>query len=165
MEKKSINKRDLGSSIVMALVGLYVTFGKNVITGKTFGTESMPLAARADVYLRVLGGLLLVLSLVLMARALCRNEKTQKKEIPPVAVIGAILLIVFALIVKPLGFFVSASVLVAAWTFIFRVKEYHIDRNDKKALAKAAGISIAFALIIVAVLQLAFTHLLGVRLP
>ena len=94
MKKKVVNKRDLYSSIVLAVIGLYITFGKNVITGKTFGVDSMPMAARADVYLKTLGLVLAVLSLVLLVRAIRTDKEVIKKEIPIVAIIGAASLVV-----------------------------------------------------------------------
>ena len=165
MKKKVVNKRDLYSSIVLAVIGLYITFGKNVITGKTFGVDSMPMAARADVYLKTLGLVLAVLSLVLLVRAIRTDKEVIKKEIPIVAIIGAASLVVYIFILKPLGFFISSVLLITAWTFMFRLKEYHIDLKDKRTVLKTLGISFAFSIIIVALLQLAFTKLLGVRLP
>lgn len=165
MKEKVVNKRDLCSSIVLAAIGLYITFGKNVVTGKTFGADSYPMAARADVYLKALGLALMLLSLALLVRSLRANKAATKKDIPMVAKIGAVSLVVYTLILKPLGFFISSVLLIAVWTFMFRLKEYHIDLKDKKAVLKTLGIAFIFAIIVVTVLQLAFTELLGVRLP
>lgn len=165
MDISKVDRKDFVSGIILACCGLYITFGKNVISGKTFGVDSMPLVARASFYIRTLGIALLVLSVVLIVRSLRHPSTAEKKTIPLVAVIGAITLICFNLVLNIVGFFAAATMLITIWTFMFRLKEYHIDRKDKKGLLRSGIISIVFALISVAVLQTAFTHLLGVRLP
>lgn len=165
MRKIKVNLRDLISGIVLSVFGAYVRWGKDVVLGKTFGMDRMPIVSRADFYIHVLGGALLVLSILLIIRAFVKPGEAKAKEIPGVAVWAAVSLIIFCFIVKPLTFYPAATLLVTFWTFMFRIKEYHIDKNDKKALMKALGISLAFSALIVLVLQLIFTKLLGVRLP
>lgn len=165
MRTSNVNLRDFVSGVILTLAGLYITFGESVVMGKTFGVDSMPLVARADFYIRALGIALLAMSIMLVVRSLRHPGSGEKKTIPRVAIIGAAALIVFNLVLDFLGFFISATLLIALWTFLFRIKEYHIARSDRPALVRSAVISVVFALISVAVLQASFTYFLGVRLP
>ena len=168
MGKIKVNLRDFFSGIVFAIFGIYILVGKDVVLGKTFGMDRMPVVSRADFYIHVLGGALLVLSLILIIRSCVRpdyGQQTGKKEIPLVAVFSAITLILFCFLVKPLTFYPSAVLLITSWVFMFRVKEYHIEKTDKKGLIKALLISVSYSAVVVLILQLIFTHLLGVRLP
>lgn len=166
MKTSKINFYDFISGIVLACAGLYLMFGKNVIVGKTFGVDSMPMVARADFYIRALGTALFFLAILLAARSLRSAETKQKQPIPLVAILSAAALLVFNLALTTFGFFVCAVLLITFWTFLFRIKEYHIHlKQDKRAALQSALISLVFSVISVTVLQLAFTRLLGVRLP
>lgn len=165
MGKTKVNLRDFISGVVFAIFGAYVVFGKNVVRGKVFGIDRMPLVSRADFYIHALGWVLLVLSLGLIVRAVVKKEETEKKEVPIVAVYSGISLVIFCLIVKPLTFYPSAVLLIAFWVFIFRIKEYHIAKTDRKGILKSLLISIVYSAVVVLILQLVFTRLLGVRLP
>lgn len=156
-------KRDFFSGCVLILVSSYILFGQNIAVGRTLG--KMPKLANAVLYVRLLGGILGFLSILLVIRALTSDKTQDARNIPKEVVLTSIALILYALVLDLLGFFLSSVVLISFLTFIYRIKEKHLSKNDKPSMLKAAGISIIYSLICVALLQYVFTSLLGARLP
>lgn len=156
-------KKDFFSGCILLLVSVYLLLGKNIAVGRTLGY--MPKLADAAMYVRVLGGILGFLSILLVVRSFAVNRSTEAKRIPKEAFLSGIALILYALMLNMVGFFCASSVLIAFLTLLYRIKEKQIEKNDREAILKSVGISVIYSLVCVGALQYVFTSLLGARLP
>lgn len=173
MAKKIKNRKDFALGVVMLVLGLYLLLAQGIVKGMTLLSTDITIA-KAGTYVRLLGGLLVLLSGGLTLRALgvfgkCaadeeENSETRKKLDPLVPLLfGALLL--YMPLMSLVGFTASSMILIAWVAFWIRYREKHVDLHDKQALLKNIGIAVVYSVILVLVLELMFTKGLHVRLP
>lgn len=172
MAKKIKNRKDLILGVVMLVLGLYLLLAQGIVKGMTLLSTGITIA-KAGTYVRLLGGLLVLLSGGLTLRALgvfgkCEadeeDSETRWKLDPLVPILfGALLL--YMPLMSLVGFTVSSMIMIAWVAFWIRYREKHVDLHDKKALLKNIGIAVVYSVILVLVLELMFTKGLHVRLP
>lgn len=167
--------KDYLVGFVLIVVGIYLMVGKNVVTGVVISETDVELA-KADTYLRFLGLLLTIASAAMVLSSVIKGFRAKKEAEPageegPDSVskwfvvgffVGAI---VFALLIKVIGFFFDTLWFAFALSLYLQIREQGIDLHDKKALGTAALKSLIYALILDVALYLAFTKILKVKLP
>ena len=169
MEKLKENMTDFILGVVMLLISCYAVFAKSVVKGTTLLDTDVPLSD-AKSFVRILGVVLMVLSVYIILRALGLFKRTDKgdlkfKKPESIVVIGFAILLAFLILTNVIGFTISSVLMIASITYLIMVKEKGIDRHDKKAVLKAVGISLLYSIILVFVLCFAFKNWLHVMLP
>lgn len=162
--------KDASLAIICLLLGVYLAFGKNLIRGKSLlNTDNF--WNQADTYIKILGGLLMVVSLILLFRTLLQT-KDKKQSIDRDAnehkfiAIIVVSMILFVLLLPKFGFFINSLWFTALFCFLIMVKERQISRqSDKSILFKAVLSACVYSLILVTFLQTIFKYLLKVSLP
>ena len=163
------NLRDFILGLVMLALSLYLMLSPKIVKGMTLLYTSITVA-KADTYIRLLGGLLLLLSAVLILRALglfgLKAKKTdEKKPVDWLVIAGFATLLIYMPLMKIIGFTASSILLTASFKFMIRFREKKADLHNWQELLKNLGVSIAYAVVLVSALELLFTRALHVRLP
>jgi hypothetical protein len=163
---KSMN--DFITVILMTAAGLFLVFSDKIVGEKVKGIPPGGIWVRADMYLRLLGGFLLFLTVLLFIKNLnFRKSETTKLSIPitPQAIWTILSLVVYTLLLRTLGF--------ALDTFLvsfFLVWLYMRIENKNKILTRQMHIKMllinaAFSLSLVLIIYVLFGMVLRVSLP
>jgi len=163
------NMTDFVLGLIMLLVGCYATFAKSVTKGKTLLDVDVPFSD-ARSFVRILGILLMVLSVYLILRAMGvfkrkDNDDLTFKKPEGIVLIGFGILITYLILLNVIGYTIPSILMIAGMTFLIMTKEKNLDLKDKKVVLKAVGISCAYSVVLVFVLSYAFKNWLHVVLP
>lgn len=128
--------------------------------------------ARPDVYMALWLGVLTLLAVLLMARAV-RRRKTgegQERRAPiwtPLPTVTVAVLLVYLLILDKLGFVLDSIAMLWILTFLYSMNSGEAGKNwhDKKIVARELAASGAFAVVCGVVTYYVFTEILSIRLP
>lgn len=128
--------------------------------------------ARPDVYMALWLGVLALLAVLLMMRALRqrRTAQGQERRAPiwtslPIATVAV--LFVYLLVLDKLGFILDSVIMLWVLTFLYSMNsgEKGRDWHDKKTVTKELGKSGVFAVACGIVVYCVFTGILSTRLP
>ena len=132
------------------------------------------LLARADMYMILILGVVCVLSLMLILRAL-RMKGTEAGDtvLEPLwdklNIMTALALFVYLLVLEKLGFILSSITLLWLLSFFYTRKDDIVrkgkDYKDKKVIVSALVKTLIFSVIASVVTYYVFTALLGTKLP
>ena len=174
MKKGTLNWRDLVLGIVMVIIGLYLVLSPNIVQGMTVLYTEIGFA-KPRTYICMLGYILLILSIMLITRAVGvwgKNEdkekedkKENKRKFHCLVLAGFASLICYIPALKAAGFTIPTCILMSLFSFIIRMREKNVDKSDRKAVLKCAGIAVVYGVILTLVMEFAFTKWLNVRLP
>ncbi|MCI8650142.1 MAG: hypothetical protein HFG20_08505 [Anaerotruncus sp.] len=168
MAEKCKNWKDFLLGIVMLLISVYLLFSPNVVKGLTLLYTDITIA-KAVTYVRILGGILLLLSLSLSLRALglfgATSQEKSTFSIDWLILAGFAALLVYMPLIKLLGFILPSILLVGVFTFFIRCREKQISLRNTPEVLKGCIVSILYAVTLVLLLQFLFTQVLHVRLP
>jgi hypothetical protein len=164
---KSVNDFVIG--IALLGFGVFITCYKNIVRGRI--SESVGgYLVRPDVYVRMIGVLLIVCSLILVVKSINfrRSGETEGFRFVmtrEVALTGLSLLL-YAVSLEPAGFAVSTFLLTMFLTCLYMRKERMAAepssaRLDRRSLAIAA----VYSVVMVIVVYLLFAKVLNVILP
>jgi hypothetical protein len=162
------NKKDFALGLLSLCLGIYLLSSDGMVRGKTlFQTTSV--WGEAVTYLRILGGIVTLLAVMLIVRSLLRagdaEDKTEKHSFV-IVIASFVLMIIYALLMPVLGFITNSLWFIAAESFLIRVKETGLTyRSERSVLLRAGAVSVLYSVILVASLYLIFTRLLKVYLP
>lgn len=122
-------------------------------------------AARPDVYLRLWLGILLVLSVILLYRALKnRPQEVLPKLWGPLQIFTVIIFAVYLLVIPYAGFLVSTLIFMMVVTTVYNF--YVQEKIPKgKLLMKCLAVYLVFSVICTIATDLVFRKLLSVNLP
>ena len=165
---KKMNDFVLGC--LMLPFGLYIFLSKGIIKNNVI-INTGGLFARADVYIRMLSGMIAILALILIVKSInfSRSKETQgfkfvmNKEIA----LTAFSLVVYTFVLPRIGFTISTSVLMFFLVFMLSVRELTGGERKltRKELQKLLLISAIYTVVLVIAVYLVFSKLLGVSLP
>ena len=160
------NKRDFVLGLIALALSLFLLLSDSVIQGFSMFQTKIYLA-QAGAYIEIIAVLMIVVALAMIIRSFVKSEpgKAQKQSLDLLVVGAFAALIVYLLLMDLLGFVINTIWLTALITFMLRMREKQISLKDHKAALKTAGISLAYAVVLVLVLAFVFTTWLKVRLP
>ena len=163
------NKRDFILGIISMGIGLFVLLSDNIVKGFSLFQTQIWLS-KADSYLRILGGLLAFVSLIVILRSFVQTAETKKENkekgrFDYVVLISFSAFFLYMLLLKTIGFIPDTIWLIALISFMLRARETHLDWHNRKALLKAILISVIYSVILVLAISFVFTTWLSVRLP
>lgn len=170
MKKRILNWRDLVLGIVMVIIGLYLVLSPNIVQGMTVLYTEIGFA-KPRTYICMLGYILLILSIMLITRAVGvwgknkEDKEENKRKFDCLVLEGFAFLICYIPALKMAGFTIPTCILMSLFSFIIRMREKNVDKSDRKAVLKCAGIAVVYGVILTLVMEFAFTKWLNVRLP
>ena len=163
---KSMN--DFVSGLILSGVSLYLIFGKNIVQGKVTTGPGGPLV-RADMYIRMLGILMLLLSAIMVIRSVNFRKAVETKgfsfTITRESIFTAFALAGFIIFLKPLGFGITTFLFSFFVVCLYSIKENQGKGFGRREKIKKALFAALFSLILVAVVYLVFAKILLVTLP
>lgn len=127
--------------------------------------------ARADVYIKMLAFILLILSVILILKSI--NFK-KSEDVKPLNIkitrevsLSAAALVLYVLLLPVAGFIPTSFIFVVFLVLLYMRKENEDSENynDRKAFVKRIGFAVVYATVLVAALCFTFTELLGSVLP
>jgi hypothetical protein len=164
---KSANDFIIG--IALLGFGVFITCYKDIVRGRV--SESVGgYLVRPDVYVRMIGVLLIVCSLILVIKSINFRRAAETKGFRfvmtwEVALTG-LALFLYAVALEPVGFALSTFLLTMFLTCLYMRKEQMGGENPSPRLtARSLGIAAAYSVAMVIVVYLMFAKLLNVILP
>jgi hypothetical protein len=163
---KSMNDFIIGLALMAASAWLMAS--KNITEGRIIETEG-GIFVRADMYIRMLGGLMFFLAFLMVIRAINFKKAAETRglsfTITKESFLTIIALIVFIAVLKPVGFGITTF----TFTF-FEVCLYMRKENEGKGLSRREAIkklvfAAMFSLILVVLVYMVFVKVLLVVLP
>lgn len=157
-------------SVAMIALSLFLVFSDKVVSGPS-NSGLGGYFARADVYLKMLGMMMLITSVLLLIKSIGFNKNTPKIRFSfylsstIVCILAAIA--VYAVALPSIGFAVSTTVILLFLSGLFYVKERNKKMKEytKKEIIKLSIFLVSFSLISVVLLYFIFTNGLNVQLP
>jgi hypothetical protein len=159
---------DFICGLVLSAVSIWLLVSKSVTIGKV-ETGQGGLFVRADVYPRMLGALMLFLAILMIIRSI--NFKKEAETAPffinitKESLFTFVALIVFIVILKPVGFAISTFALTFFLVVLYMLKEYESKNLTPQQKKKKIVFAAVFSVILVVFVWVAFEKLLLVTLP
>jgi len=163
---KSMN--DFCAVILMTAIGCFLVFSDLIVPQKLTGTPPGGLFVRADMYIRLLGGLLLFLTVLLFIKNLnFRKAETTPLNIPitPQAVYTILSLAVYTLVLRTLGFALSTFLVSFFLVFLYMRLENKNTPLTRPLLVRMLTTDVIFSICLVGVIYVLFGMVLRVSLP
>jgi len=164
---KSMN--DFCTVILMTSIGLFLVFSDSIVGRKVTTIPAGGIWVRADMYLRLLGGFLLFLSILLFIKNLNfnKNAKTEALKIPvtPQAVITILSLVVYTALLRPLGFALDTFLVSFFLVALYMKIENKGKVITRPMLLRMLLIDLLFSVGLVAIIYVLFGIVLRVSLP
>ena len=167
--------KDYIAGVLFGAVGVYLLVSKKIVKGiNMFNVSAEIPLTKADTYLRMLGGLLLLLSVCLLVSTFIKQKKNPDRngENTPINKMNLFYtvgffaaIVIYALLIDVIGFFFDTLWFSFLFSFALRIKELGISFQDKKALSSAALNCLIYSLILDGALIAIFTFVLKVQLP
>ncbi|NCB02639.1 MAG: tripartite tricarboxylate transporter TctB family protein [Spirochaetia bacterium] len=164
------NMNDFILGCIMLVFGLFIFLNKGIIKNNV-ATNTGGMFARADVYIRMLAGLIAFLAFLLIIKAINFSKSKEVKGFRFVLnkeiALTALSLIIYTYVLPRIGFAISTSILMFLLVLMLSVRELTGGERKvtKKELYKLLLISLIYTIVLVIVVYLIFSQLLGVSLP
>ena len=164
---KSMN--DFGVVVLMTAIGLFLCFSDKVVGEKISGIPPGGLFVRADMYIRLLGGFLLFLTVLLFIKNLNfrKNVETTALHIPVTsqAVFTILSLVVYTLLLRTIGFALDTFLVSFFLVFLYMKIENKNLTLTRPLLMRMLLTNFIFSVSLVVVIYLLFGLVLRVSLP
>jgi putative tricarboxylic transport membrane protein len=162
---KSVNDFIIG--LILLGFGVFITTYKEIVRG-TISDSVGGILVRPDVYVRMVGVLLIICSLILVLKSFNYKRSTQTEGFhfvltKEVALTGLSLLL-YAALLEPVGFYISTFLLTFFLTCMYMRKER--SGGGKPSLPRRALIiASVYSVVMVVVVYFIFAKVLNVILP
>lgn len=159
------------SDLILGAVVLTLSLGGILYSVLLQSPRSTYFLARADSYLGLILGILSLLSVMLIVRALkSRSTESGQETMEAIwdkpTVVTAVSLLVYMFVIGYLGFILSSIVLMWLLSYMYARKAEHGDKTqDKKVKLKTAAVTLAFSLAATFCTYWVFVGLLSTKLP
>ena len=163
---KSMNDFILG--LVLMAGGLWLMLSKNITEGRIIASQRQGWL-QADTYIRVLGGLVFFLAVLMVIRAINFKKEANTQafsfNISKESFLTFIGLILFLILLRPLGFSITTFLFTFSIASLYMLKETKYKELTRRDKIRQFIILAVFSLILVALVYLIFARLLLVILP
>ena len=159
---------DFLAVILMAAVGCFLCFSDLIVAEKVTGVPAGGLFVRADIYLRLLGGLLLFLTFLLFIKNLnFKKAETTSIHIPisSQAVYTIISLVVYTFLLHFIGFALDTFLVSFFLIFLYMKIENKNTVMTRPVFRRMLVTNVIFSAGLVVLIYVLFGMLLGVSLP
>ena len=159
---------DFIMGILLMAGGLWLMLSKNITEGRILRSQRQGWF-QADTYIKVLGGLVVFLAILMVIRSINFKKEAETKafafEMSKESLLTFVALILYVVFLKPLGFSITTFLFTffVACLYMFKeTKNKGLSRRDK--IKKIVAIAV-FSLVLVVVVYLIFAKVLLVVLP
>ena len=163
---KSMN--DLVAGILLALGGLWLMLSKNITEGRILQSQRQGIL-QADTYIRMLGGIVLFLAILMVVRSINFKKETETEpfqfHITKESFLTFAALLGFILLLHPLGFAVTTFLFSTFIVVIYMLKEAKGKGLSRQRIFYKMIFACVFSLVLVVVVYLVFARGLMVTLP
>jgi len=154
--------RDVIYAVVLLVFSVILWVTANGFTQKLVNIE----IAKPSVYAHLWIGLLMILSVIQLIRAIVTRPKDEVPQIfTPLAIITLVSLIVYVVVVPYIGFLLATFILLAVLLLSYAAAMGKIDKTDKKKMAIQVAIYLVAAFALAFGIKYLFTAVLGAKLP
>ena len=157
----------IGGSLLCA-GGLWLIFSKSITEGRILTSQNQGII-RADTYIRMLGGLVAFLALLMIVRSINFRGNGEAKafqfHITKESFLTLAALIAFIVLLKPLGFAITTFLFTFFIVSIYMLREIRDKGLSRKQKIRKFIIAAIFSFILVFVVYLIFSKVLLVMLP
>lgn len=162
------NMNDCIGGVVLMAASVFLLVSKNITEGRIV-TGQGGFFVRADTYIRMLGGLMFFLAFLMIIRSINFKKIAETKGfvfvITKESLCTVAALIVFLLLLKPLGFAITTFLFSFFIVCLYMRKENRDKGLSRRDWIKKTVFAGVFSLILVVVVYLVFAKLLLVTLP
>lgn len=162
------NMNDLIGGILLMAGGVWLMVSKNITEGRILQSQAQGII-RADTYIRMLGGLVFFLAVLMCIRSINFKKETETKgfefHITKESFLTFAALVAFIVFLKPLGFAITTFLFSSFVVSLYMLREEKDKGLGRKAKFKKIAFSCAFSLVLVFVVYLIFAKGLLVTLP
>lgn len=159
--------KDLILGVLSAAFGAYLTFSDGIISGFSLMSD-ISFFARAEIYIKFLGILLMILGVIIFIRSIGFGkakirENTERIAVKKETVITAAALAVYIVLFSVMGYFIPTLLLVGLLTGVYRYREESdLPVQERTPRVRAAAEILIYSVVVVAGLYIIFTEFLGV---
>ena len=164
---KSMN--DFCVVILMTAIGCFLCFSDKIVGQKVTGIPAGGLFVRADMYIRLLGGFLLFLSVLLFIKNINfkKDSETTPLKIPVTsqAILTIISLAVYTLLLRIIGFALDTFLVSFFLVFLYMRIENKDKPLTRPLLVRMLVTNVIFSISLVLIIYVLFGIVLRVSLP
>ena len=164
---KSIN--DFLVVIFMAALGVFLCVSDKVVEGNLTNLHAGGILVRADMYIRLIGGILILLAVLLFIKNLNFNKSVEtegfKFNTSVQSLLTIVSLIIYTLFLHRIGFAIDTFLLSFFLVFMYMKKENKDVAMTRPVLVRMLIMTCVFSLLLVIVVYVIFGKLLYVSLP
>ncbi len=163
---KSMN--DLIGGILLMLGGVWLMVSNGITEGRILQSQRNGVI-QADTYIRMLGGLVVFLALLMCIRSINFSKQAETQpfhfQITKESLLTFVALIAFIVFLKPLGFALVTFLFTSFTVCLYMFKEVKGKGLSRRQIAGKIGFACVFSLVLVVVVYLVFAKGLLVTLP
>jgi len=164
---KSMN--DFCLTVVMTALGLFLCFSDSIVPANMPTLPAGGILVRSDMYVRLIGGIMLLLSLILFIKNLNFSKATEtaalKFTTSSQGVLTFVALVIYALLLQRVGFAITTFCLGFFLVFLYMYKENKDIEKTRPLIIRMAIASAVFSLALLGVVYVMFGFVLRVSLP
>jgi hypothetical protein len=154
--------------IVLIAVSVWLLVSKNITEGRIIENEG-GIFVRADMYIRMLGGLMFFLAFLIVIRSINFKKAAETKgfsfTITTESFLTILALVLFIILLKPVGFGITTFLFTFFEVCLYMRKENLGKGLSRRVLIKKTIFAGIFSLILVVLVYLVFVKVLLVILP
>jgi hypothetical protein len=154
--------------IVLMAVSVWLLVSKNITEGRIIDNEGGAFV-RADMYIRMLGGLMFFLAFLIVIRSINFKKAAETKGFSFTITLESFLtilaLVLFIILLKPVGFGITTFLFTFFEVCLYMRKENQGKGLSRRELIKKTVFAGIFSLILVVIVYLVFVKVLLVILP
>ena len=160
---------DFYAVIIIAPLGFFLCISDRIVEGGLPDLGTGGILVRSDMYIRLIGGILILLSVLLFFKNLNFDKSVETKAfvfpITSQGVLTFVSLIIYTLLLHKIGFALDTFLLGFFLVFLYMRKENPALAMTRPAVLRMIIISAAFSIIMVGVVYVVFGKILYVSLP
>ena len=162
------NMNDLIAGILLLAGGLWLMLSNNITVGRILQSQGQGII-RADTYIRMLGGLVFFLAVLMIIRSINFKKIAETSEfefaINKESALTFAALILYVVLLKPLGFAITTFLFAFFISCIYMLGETKNKGLSRREITKKIVFIGVFSLVLIIVVYLIFARVLGVILP
>ena len=162
------NMNDFFIGIVFVAAGLWLMLSKKTTEGKILTTQNQGIL-QADTYIKMLGGLMFFLAILVLIRSINFKKEAETKafsfHITKESFLTFIALVMFLVLLKPLGFAITTTSFTVFTVCLYMLKETRGKGLGRREMIKKFIFAGIYSIVLVLIVYLVFVKLLLVILP
>jgi hypothetical protein len=150
-------------------LGMFIILSDKIVQGKAMLPLNGGIFVRPDIYIRLLGGIIIFLAILMLIKSINFSKVAETKGFKIIVSRAGLLtmgaLIAYTLVLTSAGFFISTFALSMFLVCLYMYEEQGGVKITRSQIFKKILIALLFSIILVAVVYLLFSKVLYVSLP